>query len=31
MIPADIRIVGDLPYNANHKVDRGALARQLEG
>jgi len=30
MVPADFKLVDSLPYNTNHKVDRGALAKQLE-
>lgn len=30
MIPADFRLVRELPYNTNHKVDRNVLAKQLE-
>lgn len=30
MIPADFRMVTELPYNTNHKVDRSALTRLLD-
>ena len=30
MVPAEFRVIETMPYNTNHKVDRGALNTQLE-